>query len=187
MGERKEEWKKIPGFGGVFWLSTQGRVYRKGDPELKDRLMTVTFDPTGRRMVVRLNSSFSQRTQTSVSLLLDRTFGLEGEGKYYVFKDGNPRNCCLDNVRRTKRNPKQKSSNCKKVYCPPAIEKKYSCALTINNDEPNYYQANSIEEFCDLGIPREMVEICFKNLGRAQKFKANGYGATMVINQVKGK
>ena len=101
------DWRDIPGFGGVYQISRQGevRTWRKpGKRNLrldKPRLMTPQFlrKDDGVHYYVQLRDENGGRHKLRIrKLMVDIYMGGLPEGMCSYPKNGDPRDCCIHNI-----------------------------------------------------------------------------------------
>lgn len=176
MESVKEVWKKIPGYGDVFYISDKGRVYRHGD-KLKDMLLKPYLDRTIATIVLRTRKF---KRVVSVPKLLDMAFGLEGEGKYYGYHDGNCANLSLKNVYRTNKIQRNKAYLEETAF----DDGSYNCVVTANGVD-EYYQAKNEDELVEIvsesGIDELAVRHSFNNQGKAIVYRSRNQMYTVLV------
>lgn len=176
MESVKEVWKKIPGYGGVFYISDKGRVYRHGD-KLKDMLLKPYLDRTIATIVLRTAKS---KRVVSIPKLLDMAFGLEGEGKYYGYHDGNCANLSLTNVYRTNKPLKTKALLEETSF----DDGSYNCVVTADGVD-KYYQARNEDELIEIvsnsGVNELAVRHSFNNQGKAIVYQSGNQMYTVLV------
>lgn len=172
MDEVKEEWRPIPGYGDMVYISNYGRVLKHGENGRQDKILC---QRKGRIPSVNIRYKGCVRS-ASIPLLLDLTFGIEGKGLYYGFKDGNNQNLYVGNVYRTPIKPKSSKPKLKKEGG------NYNCIYTLN-DTDTYYVVRNREELKIKGINQRLVDICFseKYMGRAISDKTSNGVETLVV------
>lgn len=180
MGNAKEVWKKIPGYGGVFYISDKGRVYRHGDKK-KDRIVKAGFN----HGLMRVKLSYASRTvDRTIPRLLDETFGLDGEGKFFEYKDGDPTNVSLENVSRVRSNWKAGRKPAKGTNA----EKSYNCVLTIDDVDIYYSVDNEYEldqRTSNLGIDWRAIKHSFAHPGKANVYRIDNQMYTLLVCPLK--
>lgn len=176
MENAKEIWKKIPGYGGVFYISDKGRVYRHGDKK-KDRMVKAYFG----QGLMRVKLSYASRiVDRTIPRLLDETFGLDGEGTFFEYKDGDPTNVSLENVSRVRCNWKPDRKQAERTN----VEKSYNCVLTIGDVDTYYNVENEYEleqRTSDLGIDWRAIKYSFENPGKANIYWLNNKTYTLLV------
>lgn len=180
MESVKEVWKKIPGYGGVFYISDKGRVYRHGDKK-KDRMLRV-YDNQG-LMLVRLSYAARAVTRT-IPRLLDETFGLDGEGPFFKYKDGDYTNVSLENVSRVRSNWRAGRKQVNRIDA----KKNYNCVLTIDDIDIYYSVDNEYEldqRTSNLGIDWRAIKHSFAHPGKANVYRIDNQMYTLLVCPLK--
>lgn len=176
MENAKEIWKKIPGYGGVFYISDKGRVYRHGD-KMKDTMLKPYLDRTIATIVLRTRKF---KRVVSIPKLLDMAFGLEGEGKYYGYHDNNCANVSLANVYRTDKMQKNKAYLEETSF----DDGSYNCVVTADGVD-EYYQAKNEDELVEIvseaGIDKLAVRHSFNNQGKAIVYRDGSQMYTVLV------
>lgn len=177
MNEVKEEWRLIPGYGNLYYISNYGRVYRCKTAKKQSRIVKATKPRKGAPFITLAWDG--RKANTSIPKLLDLTFGLEGDGPYYEFKDGNRDNLFIENIRRTRMRQSYNRGNCLK----DALKNGgYSCTHTLNGKD-YFYIVKGKSELKNKGINSRLVDICFDDRyqGRAISNKTNKGIETLVV------
>lgn len=177
MNEVKEEWRLIPGYGNLYYISNYGRVYRCKTARKRGGMVKIRKPKNGAPYVAL--AWYGKNTNVSVPKLLDLVFGLEGDGFYYEFKDGNRDNLFIKNICRTCMRQSYNRVACQK----DALKSRgYSCMYTLNGKD-YFHVIKDKSELKRKGINSRLVDICFDDQyqGRAISDKTSKGIETLVV------